>query len=227
MSSVKKTNLDPRAMTFLQESKGQSSGQITDVSVSQLSEFEQQRRINELRSNAVFLYLPDDPAYRPISDDLLAVNEMSKNLDGSTRVMINVALGDYGIFRKKPTSDDAKPEQLKFNFRKVYYEDYDAYVEVQDELNDYNKRVLFLENSPTTSMQQLDELRDYKKQAKDAITKKIQSGLKTFFKIPDGHDILTNIKKYDYNDLLLNIEVGVFRYTRAPFLRQISSTNSS
>lgn len=225
---TEKTKMDPRAMTFLPESTTiKNDGQMTDVSVSQLSEFEQQRRINELRNNAVFLYLPDDPAYKPISDDLISINEMSKNLDGSTRVMINVALGDYAVFRKKPIGDSEKPEQLKFNFRRVYFEDYEAYTEVQDELNDMNKRVLFLENSPTTSMQQLDDLRDYKKKAKDAITNKIRKGLVTFFKIPEGHDILANPKKYDYNDLLLNIEVGVFRYTRAPFLRQISSTSSS
>lgn len=225
----RKTNLNPEAMTFINDDviKNANSAKMVDVSGSQLSEFEQQRRINELRKEAVFLYLPDDPAYRPISDDLISVNEMSKNLDGSTRVMINVALGDYGVFRKKPVSENDKPEQIKLNFRKIYFEDFDTYTEAQDELNDMNKRVLFLENSPTTSMQQLDELREYKKKAKLAINKKIDVGLKTFFKIPNGVDIAINKKAYDYNDLLLNIEVGVFRYTRAPFLRQISSTSSS
>lgn len=225
--TARKTNLDPRAMTFISDSEVKNSGQMIDGSVNQLSEFEQQRRINELRKEAVFLYLPDDPAYKPISDDLISVNEMSKNLDGSTRIMINVALGDYGIFRKKPETEDGNPTPVKLNFRKVYFEDYDNYTEAQDELNDMNKRVLFLENSPTTSMQQLDDLREHKKKAKDAIANKIKVGLTTFFKIPKDSDILTNPKKYDYNDLLLNIEVGAFRYTRAPFLRQISSTNSS
>lgn len=229
-NASKKLNMDPRSLTFVEQDPVVASSNAAqmidnDQLKKEVDERNEFNRIAKLKTTAVHLYMPDDPAYKQVSDDLLAVNELSKNLDASTRVMINVALGDYGVFRRK-TDDEDKPEQEKLLFRRVYFEDFDKYQDTQDDLNDINRRITLLETSGGGGTEAgLDRLKEYKKQAKAAIAKKIDTGLEVFFKKSEG--IRGNTKKYDYNDMLFNVEIGVFRYTRAPFLRQISSTNTS
>lgn len=186
----------------------------------------EQERIKELEKNSSLPHLPKDPAYKVVPDDILTINDYNKRLAISTKVMINVSLGDYCIVRA--INENGEDTNVKILFKRVNYEEYGKYQEIQEQLDDYNNRILLLTNQADKTEATYDRIREYRKASKPIIDQKANVGLPTFFK-PDNNlkAIMANKKGYDYNDILLSCEIGYFRYNQSPFLRSISSSSNT
>lgn len=182
--------------------------------------------IEKLKKETEYEHLPKDPIYRPIPDDLIELNNLDKNMDDTTKIMINVALSDYVVFRKIEDNED-DVENVKVNFKRVNFDDYSKYSDVQEELDYLNNKQAILRGKVRTNPDLYDEIRELQKSIKKVIEQKINTGLEVFFKKHSQYDLVKDRKLFDYNDLLFNIEIAFFRYTRSPFLRRISLRNTS
>lgn len=226
-----KFNVNPNDLTFPQEEVTVTN--LTDEQIKQRKEEEErvkeQKRLQTVRDSANFVHLPNDKIYRPISDELLEVNELGKNIPTTTKIMINAALSDYVVFRKMfGDEENQKVENVKAEFKRVNYDEFTKYQEVQEDLEYLNQKIEILKEEKKQSIETMDKIRSLQKEVKKAINSKIETGIEVFFKKnKTTEDILKNKASYDYNDLLLNIEIAFFRYSRSPFLRQISSTSTS
>lgn len=220
-------NLDPNAMPFPIEGAKNIDPEITQEMKEQMEkEQKEQERLKQLKEQATFPHLPKDPAYRAVPDDILTINEFNKNLETSTRIMINVALGDYCIVRKVLENGD--DENKKILFKRVTYDEYGEYQDIQERIDDLNNRINILRAQADKTEQTFDRIREYQKELKKIVDEKATTGLKTFFKGDQTQKhIKENKKEYDYNDMLLSVEIGYFRYTRSPFLRSISSSSNT
>lgn len=218
--------LDPNSMPFpIEGMTGLDQETKNKISVEMELEKKETERLKQLKDSATFPHLPNDPAYRAVPEDILTINEFNKNLETSTRIMINVALGDYCIVRKVLENGD--DENKKILFKRVTYDEYGEYQEIQERIDDLNNRINILRAQADRTEQTFDRIREYQKTLKGIVDEKAIKGLKTFFKSdPTQQHILASKKSYDYNDLLLSVEIGYFRYTRSPFLRSINSSSS-
>jgi len=219
--------LDPDSLPFPVEGmRGLSDTEKKEISAEMEREKKEEARIKQLKEAATFPHLPKDPAYRAVPEDILTINEFNKNLETSTRIMINVALGEYCIVRE--VDDQGNDHNRQLLFKRVTYDEYGEYQEIQEKIDDLNNRINLLRSLVDKTEQTFDRIREYQKQLKGIVDEKAEKGLKTFFKPNDIQKaILTNKKNFDYNDLLLSVEIGYFRYTRSPFLRSISSSSST
>ena len=160
--------------------------------------------------------------------ELIELNDLDRNMDDTTKIMLNVALSDYVVFRRmvdKENSDEV--ENVQIFFKRVNFDDYDKYSTIQEELDYLNNKMIILRQRVKTNGDLYDEIRSLQKEIKKVIKSKIDTGLEVFFKKHPTYDIVKDKAQFDYNDLLFNIEIAFFRYTRAPFLRRIISTNTS
>ena len=224
-----KYNVDSKDLTFPQEEVTVTN--LTEEQIKQRKEEEAQekerKRLQKMRDSASFVHLPNDPIYRPISDELLEVNELGKNIPTTTKIMINAALSDYVVFRKMSGDEDnSQVENVKAEFKRVNYDEFTKYQEANEDVEYINQKIEILKQENPQSVETMDKIRTLQKQVKHAINTKIETGIEVFFKKNKAQDIIKNKAAYDYNDLLLNIEIAFFRYSRSPFLRQISSQST-
>lgn len=219
-------NLNPDHLTFGVETAKNVEPELSKAETERIQkEQDEQNRIKKLKDNSTFPHLPKDPAYTVVPEDLLTINEFNKNLETSTRIMINVALGDYAIVRK--IDQEGNDTNVQINFKRVTYDEYGEYQEIQERIDDYNNRINILRNQIDKTEETYNRIREYQKELKKIVDQKVNTGLKTFFKSTTNQKYMVNQKhEYDYNDLLLSVEIGYFRYTRSPFLRSINSSNN-
>lgn len=219
-------NINPDHLTFGVETAKDVDQELSKEEKERLKkEAEESERIKKLKDNSTFPHLPHDPAYTTVPEDLLTINEFNKNLETSTRIMINVALGSYAVVRK--IDDEGNDTNISIKFKRVTYDEYGSYQEIQERIDDYNNRINILRVQQDKTEDTYNRIREYQKELKKIVDEKVIEGLKTFFKSDTNQKaMLADKNQYDYNDLLLSVEIGYFRYTRSPFLRSINSSNN-
>lgn len=186
-----------------------------------LKDAAERQRLQKLRDKATFVHLPDDPIYKPISDELLDVNEVGRDVPVTVKIMLNAALSDYVVFRKLNDNNEVL-ENVKVEYKRVNYDEAQRYQDIVDELVFLNNRINILAKMTPQTLEISDKIRQTQIASKKLISEKINEGLEVFFKKNQVQDLKENKAEYDYNDILLNLEIAYFRYVKSPFLRQIS-----
>src|SRR5688500_9243257 len=145
-------------------------------------EYERLQRLSYDERNVKFIHLPDDPAYQPISLEAIKMNEFeNEDLKLNTRIMMNIALSDYVIFRLLNEDDTVTP--VKVYFRRVKTNEFQEYVDLQTELDDLVKRVGIVESTYPFTLELQDKLYDYQKKLIAVARKRVRKGFDIFFKL--------------------------------------------
>lgn len=186
-------------------------------------EFERLQRLS-YDENVKFIHLPDDPAYRPISIEAIKMNEFeNEDLKLNTRIMMNIALSDYVIFRLLNEEGDVV-DNTKVYFRRVKTNEFQEYVDLQTELDDLVKRVGIVESTFPFTLELQDKLYDYQKKLIAVARKRVRKGFDIFFKLKKEERELYD--DFDNNDISFNVDCAFLRLTKSPFLRRKSSPSS-
>lgn len=174
--------------------------------------------------NVKFIHLPDDPAYRPISLEAIKMNDFeNEDLKLNTRIMMNIALSDYVIFRLLNDDGDVV-DQTKVYFRRVKTNEFQDYVDIQTELDDLVKRVGIIDSTYPFTLELQDKLYEYQKKLIAVARQRIRKGFDIFFKLSKEERELFN--DFDQNDIAFNVDSAFLRLTKSPFLRRKSSPSS-
>jgi hypothetical protein len=172
-----------------------------------------------------FIHLPDDPAYKPISLELIKMNEFqNEDLKINTRIMMNIALSDYVIFRR--IDEDDNLDNFQVRFRRVKTNEFQEYVDLQTELDDLVKRVGIIEMTYPPTMELQDKLYDYQKKLISVARKRVRKGFDIFFKWENQKIRDEVFNDADNNDITFNVDCGFIRLTKSPFLRRKLSRTS-
>ena len=173
-----------------------------------------------------FIHLPDDPAYRPISLELIKMNEFeNEDLKLNTRIMMNIALSDYVIFRRLSEDGDIE-DNVKVYFRRVRTNEFQQYVDLQTQLDDLVKRVGIVEMTYPFTLELQDKLYDYQRKLIDIARKRVRKGYDIFFKWENQEQRDQLADECDSNDMTFNVDCAFIRITKSPFLRRKSSHTS-
>lgn len=178
--------------------------------------------------NIKFIHLPDDPAYQPISLELIKMNEFEdEDLKLNTRIMMNIALSDYAIFRLIGDNGDII-DNTKVYFKRVKTNEFQNYVDLQTELDDLVRRVNILDATRPITLELMDKLYEYQKKLINVARRRVQNGFKIFFKWDkqDDKEIQDLFDSFDNNDITFNVDCAFLRITKSPFLRRRSSPSS-
>lgn len=189
------------------------------------------KRLERLKfdENVKFVHFPDDPAYRPISLEAIKMNEFENDdLKLNTRIMMNLALGDYVIFREIPDDDDKDPIPIKVYFRRVKTNEFNEYVDIQTQLDDLVKRANLIESTYPFTLELQDKLYETQKRLIKVARDRVKKGFDIFFKwSPEERTQLQKLyEMYDNNDITFNVDTAFLRITKSPFLRRKSSPSS-
>jgi hypothetical protein len=170
-----------------------------------------------------FIHLPDDPAYKPISLELIKMNEFqNEDLKLNTRIMMNIALSDYVVFRQLNDDGDVE-ENVKVYFRRVKTNEFQEYVDLQTALDDLVKRVGIIEMTYPPTMELQDKLYDYQKKLIAVARQRVRKGYDIFFKWESQEFRNNMFNEFDNNDITFNVDCAFVRLTKSPFLRRKSS----
>lgn len=187
-------------------------------------EFERLQKLVYDDKNVKFIHLPDDPAYQPISLEAIKMNEFeNENLKLNTRIMMNIALSDYVIFRLLNDDGDVI-DNTKVYFRRVKTNEFQEYVDLQTQLDDLVKRVGIIESTYPFTLELQDKLYDYQKKLIAVARQRVRKGFDIFFRLTKEERDLYN--DFDNNDISFNVDCGFLRLTKSPFLRRRSSPSS-
>lgn len=187
-------------------------------------EFERLQKLVYDDKNVKFIHLPDDPAYQPISLEAIKMNEFeNENLKLNTRIMMNIALSDYVIFRLLNDDGDVV-DNTKVYFRRVKTNEFQEYVDLQTQLDDLVKRVGIIESTYPFTLELQDKLYDYQKKLIAVARQRVRKGFDIFFKLTREERELYN--DFDNNDISFNVDCAFLRLTKSPFLRRKSSPSS-
>ncbi len=186
-------------------------------------EYERLQRLAYDDKGVKFIHLPDDPAYQPISLDAIKMNEFdNEDLKLNTRIMMNIALSDYVIFRL--LTDEDNVENIKVYFRRVKTNEFQEYVDLQTELDDLVKRVGIIESTYPFTLELQDKLYDTQKRLIKVARDRVRKGFDIFFKLKKEEREL--YEDFDNNDISFNVDCAFLRLTKSPFLRRKFSPSS-
>jgi hypothetical protein len=172
-----------------------------------------------------FIHLPNDPAYKPISIELIKLNEFqNEDLKINTRIMMNLALSDYVIFRR--IDDDDNLVNFKITFRRIKTHQFQEYVDLQTEVDDLVKRVGIIEMTYPFTMELQDQLYETQKRLLKVARERIRKGFDVFFKWENQKIRDEVFEDADNNDVTFNVDSAFIRLTKSPFLRRKSSPSS-
>lgn len=172
-----------------------------------------------------FIHLPDDPAYTPITVELIKLNDLPDNdLKVNTRIMMNIALSDYVIFRR--IDDNDRLENVKIYFRRIKTNEFQEYVDLQTEVDDLVKRVGIVEMQYPPTLELQDQLYSYQKKLLAVARKRVRKGFDIFFKWKNQAERDSVFENADNNDITFNVDSGFVRLTKSPFLRRKSFPSS-
>ena len=236
--------IDKRELTFpieglknariVKEGADIADGKLNDVLINPTAEqpkTPEQIKAEELERLAYddkdlkFIHLPHDPAYQPISIELIKMNEFAnEDLKINTRIMMNIALSDYVIFRRIDENDQLDNFQIRF--RRVKTNEFQQYVDLQTELDDLVKRVGIIEMTYPPTLELQDKLYDYQKKLLDVARKRVRKGFDIFFKWENQKIRDEVFEDADNNDITFNVDCAFVRLTKSPFLRRKSSPTS-
>lgn len=173
--------------------------------------------------NVKFIHLPDDPAYQPISIELIKMNDLENDdLRLNTRIMMNIALSDYVIFRQIGDDDSTIP--IKVYFRRVKTNEFQDYVDIQTQLDDLVKRVGIIDSKYPFTLEDQDQLYEVQKRLIKTARERVKKGFDIFFKLSKEEKEL--YADLDNNDIAFNVDSAFLRITKSPFLRRKSSPSS-
>ena len=190
-------------------------------------EYERLQRL-KFDENVKFIHFPDDPAYRPITIEAIKMNDFeNEDLRLNTRIMMNLALSDYVIFRET-TDDESEPTPHKLYFRRVNTNEFNDYVDIQTELDDLVKRVGLIESTYPFTLELQDQLYDTQKRLVKVARNRVKKGFEIFFKwSAEQRKALDQFyTDFDQNDVTFNVDTAFLRITKSPFLRRKSSPSS-
>jgi hypothetical protein len=187
-------------------------------------EYERLQRLVYQDKDIRFIHLPDDPAYQPISLDAIKMNEFeNEDLKLNTRIMMNIALSDYVIFRLLNDDGDVI-DNTKVFFRRVKTNEFQDYVDIQTQLDDLVKRVGIIESTYPFTLELQDKLYETQKRLIAVARARVRKGFDIFFKLKKEERELYN--DFDNNDISFNVDCAFLRLTKSPFLRRKSSPSS-
>lgn len=167
-----------------------------------------------------FLHLPKDPVYQPIPLELVKANEFKEDeITYSTRIIMNLAISDYAVFRVIDPDTGDIIDNIKLPFKRVPMNILQGYIDRQSETDNIVRTVnmiAMLQNPKREDIQRLNELQD---EMTNSVRERVKYGFKAFFKVPV--DVMKIYDNLDYNDINFNVDAGFFRLTKSPFLRRL------
>lgn len=189
-----------------------------------IAAYEKLQRLVYEDKNVRFIHLPDDPAYQPISLEAIKMNEFeNEDLKLNTRIMMNIALSDYVIFRLLNDDGDVI-DNTKVYFRRVKTNEFQDYVDIQTALDDLVKRVGIIESTYPFTLELQDKLYETQQRLIKVARDRVRKGFDIFFKLKKEERELYN--DFDNNDIAFNVDCAFLRLTKSPFLRRKSSPSS-
>lgn len=187
-------------------------------------EYDRLQRLVFNDKNVKFIHLPDDPAYQPISLEAIKMNEFeNEDLKLNTRIMMNIALSDYVVFRLLNEDGDVI-DNTKVYFRRVKTNEFQDYVDLQTQLDDLVKRVGIIESTYPFTLELQDKLYETQKRLIAVARQRVRKGFDIFFKLKKEERELYN--DFDNNDISFNVDCAFLRLTKSPFLRRKSFPSS-
>jgi len=213
-----------RQQTTQQQQQHKQAQKGTEEEDPRLIEYERLQRLAYDEKNVKFIHLPDDPAYQPISLDAIKMNEFqNEDLKLNTRIMMNIALSDYVVFRLLNDDGDVI-DNTKVYFRRVKTNEFQDYVDIQTQLDDLVKRVGIIESTYPFTLELQDKLYETQKRLIAVARQRVRKGFDIFFKLKKEERELYN--DFDNNDISFNVDCAFLRLTKSPFLRRKSSPSS-
>jgi hypothetical protein len=207
-----------------QTQQQQQNKETTEAVDPRIAEFEKLQRLVYEDKNVKFIHLPDDPAYQPISLEAIKMNEFeNEDLKLNTRIMMNIALSDYVIFRLLNEDGDVI-DNTKVYFRRVKTNEFQEYVDIQTSLDDLVKRVGIIESKYPFTLEDQDKLYETQQRLIKVARARVRKGFDIFFKLKKEERELYN--DFDNNDIAFNVDCAFLRLTKSPFLRRKSSPSS-
>lgn len=172
-------------------------------------------------SDLVNVLFPPDPIYSAMPLELIKANEFDKeeNLNYSTRVIMNVSVSDYVVFREVDEFGDEVATH-KIAFKQVSMKMLQNYLDKQAIIDDFVRTINMYSKLVDITREEIKMLKHMNADLTQAIRDRIYYGFRIFFKIPQ--DLLARYDDLNYNDITFNVDAGFFRLTKSNFLRRLS-----
>jgi len=167
-----------------------------------------------------FLHLPKDPVYLPIPLELVKANEFKEDeITYSTRIIMNLAISDYAVFRKIDFDTGDTTEAIKLPFKRVPMVILQNYIDRQGYIDNIVRTINMIGMLKDPTREDIQRLNELQVEMNETIRDRVKYGFRAFFKVPQ--EILEIYDELDYNDILFNVDAGFFRLTKSPFLRRL------